>query len=122
MAADPKAKLLTVTYPKGTMTATRGLIEFMLGTQTLQWKAPSSGPQLPGSRRKRVYGTRQRAAAAGGRELTVVINDGSSWVVRVTGADIDFLDYVLSKAGTTKIQKVYTKRGTIYGPQFPEEN
>jgi len=118
MAADPKARLMTVTYPKGSMTATVGLVEFLLGAQNLRW-SESSLPALPGGRRRRKYGTKQRATAIGGRELKLKLSDGGTWTVRVTGADIDFLDYVLARAGTGKVLSAYTARGTIYGPQFP---
>jgi hypothetical protein len=121
MAGDPKAKRITVTFPKGTLSASIGFIEYLLGDQKLTWKAPSTPSPTPDGRRRRVYGTKQRGSARGGREMTFVLRDGSSWVARTTGADLDLLDFVLQKIGEDKVLNVYTKRGTIYGPQFPDE-
>lgn len=118
MAADPKARLMTVTYPKGSMTATVGLVEYLLGVQNLRWSAASL-PALPGGRRRRKYGTKQRATAIGGREIKLKVAAGGTWTVRVTGADIDFLDYILTRADGSKVLQAYTARGTLYGPQFP---
>ena len=118
MAADPKSRLMTVTYPKGHMTASVGLIEYLLGTVQLQWLAPAT-PAAPGTRRKRKYGAKQRASAIGGREITLQTGDGKSWKVRVAGADIDFIDYILGNVAPGKVLGAYTARGTTYGPQFP---
>jgi hypothetical protein len=120
MATDPKARRITVAWPKGTMTATLGLIEYMLGDQKLVWQAPGGGTGAGGAR-KRKYGAKQRATALGGRPLTIVLDNGEAYTARVTGADIDFIDFVLAKIGENKVLNIYTPRGTIYGPQFPEE-
>jgi hypothetical protein len=41
MAGDPKARLVTVAYQGGTMTATLGLREYLLGDLQLSWQKPS---------------------------------------------------------------------------------
>lgn len=119
MATDPKARLMTVTYPGGSMTGTVGLIESLIGTQSLVWTAPALAPGVSG-RRRRKYGTTQRTTAAGGREMNLMLSDGFTWKVRIAGADLDFLDYILSKTTPGRVKSAYTARGTIYGPQFTE--
>jgi hypothetical protein len=119
MAVDPKSRLVTITYPKGHMTASVGLVEYLLGNVALKWEK-SSTPAAPGGRRKRKYGTKQRSSAIGGREITLQTGDGKSWKVRVAGADIDFIDYILANTAAGKVVGAYTARGSTYGPQFPE--
>lgn len=118
MATDPKARRITVGYPKGTMTATIGLIEYLLGTQKLVWTNNASGTTADG-KRKRKYGSKQRALALGGRPMSIVLDNGETYTARVTGADLDFIEFVLSKVTNNKVLNIYTPRGTIYGPQFP---
>jgi hypothetical protein len=119
MAADPKARRITVGYPGGTMSATIAFVEYLLGTQKLVWTTPTSGTTVDG-KRKRKYGTKQRASALSGRPMTVVLDNGDAWTARVTGADVDFITFVLAKADVNKVLNIYSPRGTIYGPQFPE--
>lgn len=101
------------------MSATVGLIELLLGTQKLVWKAPTSGTTADG-KRKRKYGTKQRASALSGRPMTIVVSGGDAWTARVTGTDVDFITFVLAKVSDNKVLNIYSPRGTIYGPQFPE--
>jgi hypothetical protein len=121
MATDPKARRITVAYPKGTMTATVGLVEYLLGEQKLVWTNSSSGTTVDG-KRKRKYGSKQRALALGGRPMSIVLDNGETYTARVTGADLDFIDFVLARVEENKVLNIYTPRGTIYGPQFPEES
>jgi hypothetical protein len=99
------------------MTGAVGLIEFLIGPQNLLW-TPSSLPAGTSGRRRRKYGTKQRTSAAGGREMNLELSDGNTWRVRVAGADLDFLDFVLAKTTPGKVKQAYTARGTIYGPQY----
>jgi hypothetical protein len=119
MAGDPKARLVTVAYQGGTMTATLGLLEYLLGDLQLSWQKPSDSTNHAG-RRLRKYGARQRAAARGGRVMNLSLINGDSFQVRITGTDTDFIDFVLARIGEGLVLNAYTQRGTIYGPQFPE--
>jgi hypothetical protein len=65
------------------------------------------------------YGRRQRSAAAGGRVITLSLNDGGNYNVRITGEDNDFIDFILSKVSNGVVLRAWTRRGTLYGPQFP---
>lgn len=118
--ADPKARKITVGYPGGTMSATIGLVEFLLGAQRLVWTLPVEGETADG-KRKRKYGSKQRATARAGRPMTLVLDNGDSYTARVTGADMDFITFVLAKVRDNKVLNIYSPRGTIYGPQFPED-
>ena len=120
MAIDPKARTITASYPGGTVTGTLGLIEYLFGPQQTEWIQISGEPPVPGTRRKRKYGTRQKSAAAGGEPMHLRIADGSVWTVRVTGADIDFIDQVLAKTNPGTVLNAWTDRGTLYGPGFAE--
>jgi hypothetical protein len=119
MATDPKARRITVGYPGGTMSATIGLVEYLLGAQKLVWSKPTAGTTADG-KRKRKYGSKQRALALGGRPMSIVLDNGETYTVRVTGADLDFIEFVLARVEENKVLNIYTPRGTIYGPQFPE--
>jgi hypothetical protein len=46
------------------------------------------------------------------------LSDGFTWTIRIAGADIDFLDYILAKTTPGRVKQAYTARGTIYGPQY----
>lgn len=120
MAGDPKARLVTVSYQGGTMTASLGLLEYLLGPLKLSWKAPGGGTSASGAR-KRKYGAKQRARALGGKVMNLKLLGGKTWQVRYTGADIDFVDNILTKVGEGLVLQAYTERGTMYGPQFPED-
>lgn len=119
MATDPKAKLVRLSYEKGSITLTRGLAEYLFGEVDLQWQTSEGGGTDAAGRRKKKYGTNQKSLARAGKPMSIRIDDGSVWTVRVSGADIDFLDKALAKAGT-KIEEAWTPRGTIYSRQFPE--
>lgn len=115
--ADLKARLRTISYPKGTVTAPRGLLEFLFGIEFGRWNKLTVMPALPGHRRKRRFGCRQRSNARAGKVLFVKDNNGDSWTIRVTGTDLDFIEWV--SAHGEKIDEIYTARGTIYAKQFP---
>ena len=120
MAVDPKAVKTTVSFKGGTLTATLGLIEYVFGAQKTTWQPIADAPTVPGGRRRRKYGTRQRSQAEGGRVLYFKLDTGGLWTVRTTGADIDLIDELLVKADTAKLKNVYTARGTKFGPQYAE--
>lgn len=118
MARDPNAQIVTLSYPKGTVTGTLGLMTYLFGTKLGSWVDNTIPPDAPGGRRKRRYGTRQRTNARAGRMIFLKLTSGKVFSVRVTGADMDFLPY-LQKAAD-KVSNAWTQRGTIYGPK-PED-
>lgn len=116
MAIDPNATSITLSYEGGTATAPLGVLEALFGTLQFQWLAPIGEPG-PSGRRRLKYGRRQRSRAKAGKPVSVRLNSGDVWTVRVTGADIDFLDKLLTQSGAN-VAAVWTPRGTIYAPQF----
>lgn len=122
MATEPNLRLVTLTYPKGTVTAVRGLINYLFGSTSaaVGW-TPSANPADPVTgRRRRKYGTRQRSSSRAGENLTMVLNNGEKYNVRVTGTHIDFIDFVLAKGVGRKVDNIYSERGTEYGPQVKD--
>lgn len=119
MAINPQARLLSVTYPKGTFTAPKGLIDFLFGTNgsRLSWQSPVNLADAITGRRRRKYGTRQRSSAGAGEQIRLVMNDGAIYSGRITGTHTAFIDHFLSVGGADKVLNVYSERGTIYGPQ-----
>lgn len=99
------------------MTATRGLCEYLFGLTFDSWVKPPDGTPHPSGRRRRKYGSRQRANAKAGKPLTVRTVAGEDYTIWSTGCDIDLLDMLTTHAGS-KIDMVYTQRGTIYAKQF----
>lgn len=123
MASDPKARKMMISYPKGTVTMSIGLWEYIFGTQVkLQWQRPYDEGSSAAGRKIMKYGRRQRSLAAGGRLITFVLDNGEAYTARITGEDNDFIDWFLTRTPEGKVLWVYTERGTKYGPQFPESN
>ena len=122
MAVDPKARLNTIAYPKGTVTATRGLLEFLFGATTpnISWQVPTDAVVPGGGRRRRKYGTRQRENARAGEPMQLILNNGEAYTVRITGTHTNFIDAFLAKGGGAKVANIYSERGTIYGPQVQD--
>ena len=114
--ADALAQLRTLSYPKGTVTATRGLLQYLFGVQFSSWLAPVSDSTGTSGRRRRKYGTKQRTNARAGRVLYLKLSNGETYSVRVTGTDLDFVAWIRERAD--EVEQIYTARGTIYGPQF----
>ena len=112
---DPNAQLVTLSYTKGTVTGTLGLLSYLFGTKLGDWVDNAIPPASPGGRRRRRYGTRQRSNARAGKPIFLRLKDGGVFTVRVTGADLDFLPR-LAAAGD-KVVNAWTPRGTIYGPK-----
>jgi hypothetical protein len=100
------------------MTATRGLIEYIFGDIRPSWQATgASGTPLPGFPRRKKFGSKQRRTAAAGKPITLLLDTGETFIVRVTGADIDFIDKLLTST-QDRVLAAWTPRGTKYAPQF----
>lgn len=120
MDPNPKLKLNTLTYPGGTVTAARGLLEYLFGdlTTTVSWLAPAHAASAVSGRRRRKYGTRQKSSARAGEAMKIVLDNGEVYVVRVTGTHTDFIDTILAKVRRGKVANLVSERGTEYGPQL----
>jgi len=119
MAVDQKARLTYVSYKGGVFSGTRGLVEYLFGTNTLTWLDPRATDPA-GPRRKRLYGSKQRTAARSGRIVYIQLRgDEGTYSGRYTGAVMDLVGELITKAGD-KVESVYTARGSIYSKQFPK--
>ena len=49
--------------------------------------------------------------------MQMVLTNGETYTVRVTGTHTNFIDFFLAKGGGERVKNVYSERGTIYGPQ-----
>jgi hypothetical protein len=111
---DPKAKRQTISFKGGTVTAARGLIEWVFGKVTLSWD--KAGIEAPlGKRRRWKNGIRRRTASAQGESVKIVLDDldATTYTFRVTGPVLDFVSKVVAEKGD-KINEIYTRRGTVY--------
>jgi hypothetical protein len=115
---DPNKRKVTVAYEKGTATMSYGLLKAIFPAAELRWE-PISNAQNPFTGRKSFkYGRRQRSLAAGGTSVSVMIEDGSVWTIRIAGHISNFIDQVLARTPDNTVLSMWTERGTIYGPQF----
>lgn len=115
MATDLKAKLVTVSYQGGTATAPYGTIEKIFPNLKPNW-SPKLKPSV--GRRRLLYGQRQRNISQAGYDIVVRLDGFGDWVIRVTGAYVDFITQILAKAPPGLVLQAYTERGTIYGAQY----
>ena len=111
MATDPKARLRTLFYTKGSVRATNGALEKLFGAVPSSWTPSSATEDGP---RKRPYGYRRKANAAAGEPLTLVFADGQRWTYRVTGTHKRFISVVLANQGANVVA-IESQRGAIYG-------
>jgi hypothetical protein len=123
MAPNANYRLNTICYPHGTITAAKGLLTYLFGSlaQPTNWLPPLVLDETITARRRRKYGTRQRGSARAGEAMRLLLNNGESYTVRITGTHTDFIDWFLAKGGGKKVANVYSERGTIYGPQIVDQ-
>lgn len=119
MAPPSVNRLNTISYPRGTVTAPRGLLEYVFGPldDALVWTLPGTAADPVTGRRRRRYGTRQRSSARAGEAMKVVLDNGQTYTMRVTGAHLDFIDQILGRMLPGKVVGLFSERGTDYSPQ-----
>lgn len=137
MAVDPKARKLSIGFPGGSITATRGLIEALFGTELADpANAPTASVSVSGHTRVPVIGGAATAVnghtyslkkyprgsfnGGGGGEAIRFVLDDADWTARLTGSHQDFNDWLVTKPGTANTS-IYWKseKGVPYGP-FPQ--
>lgn len=117
MAKDPKGRTMVVSYEGGAVSGPQGLLSWLFGNQQPQWGAGSIGTTQLGRRRYK-YGSRKRDSAASGKQVFLDCGDQGVYGVRVTGDVVDFIEKILPRTGN-KVQQIYTRRGSKYGPTLP---
>lgn len=137
MPADNLSKKLTVNFTGGSLTATRGLLEGMFGTNFagLDAEPVVSTVSVTGYTRNRVIGgpstsvgattytrtkypTSQAGGAAGGEPIMINFA-GDFWTARLSGSHQDFAAFLVANGGPLT-ESIFWKseKGTSYGP-FP---
>lgn len=114
MATDPRNRVITAHYPGGAVVAPQGLIQDVFQGLEARW----TPRDIPGSTRKRKWGTSQRSNARAGRVHYLVLNDGTQWSVRVIGSTDRFIEACLANMEAGRIERIYTQSGTKYGPDY----
>jgi hypothetical protein len=119
MPTEANARLNTITYPGGTVTAPRGFLLYVFGdlATALRWEAPGSAVNPSTGRRRRIYGTKQRGSSRAGEGLRLKLDNGDTYTVRVTGTHLNFITFMLGRMRPGKVVEVLSERGTVYGPQ-----
>lgn len=137
MPVDNLAKKVTVNFPGGSISATRGLLEAMFGTNFsgLGTNGEESTVSVKGHTQRRVIGgpattiaarTYSRvkfpvgssSSAAGGEAILIDLG-GDKWTARLSGSHQAFCTFLLGNSGPLT-QNVFwqSEKGTKYGP-FP---
>lgn len=131
---DEKARKISIGFPGGSLTATRGLMEALFGSALANTATPEVGTvSVQGHTRTRVIGgggtsvggysynrvkypTGQGGGAAGGEPIRFVV-DGSEWTVRLNGSHQDLNAWLATSPGSGATSLIYkSEKGTSYGP------
>lgn len=97
--------MITFVYPGGWVRGAKGLLDYLLGPQVLEWAPTSTG--------RRPYGSRQRANAAAGEVMFIEVADDDVYTVRISSTQAEFIRELVSRA-EGKIEAIWSERGTLY--------
>jgi len=134
MALDPLARKISIGFPGGSLTATRGLLEALFGADLV--KAAQYGEatvSVQGHSRTRVIGgastpvaahdykakkypTGQRGGGSGGEAIQFLM-DGDWWTARLAGSHQALNGWLNTKPGSSSKTLLWrSEKGTPYGP------
>lgn len=102
---------MTLFYSGGSVTATKGLLDYLFPLWVPSWLA--RGDSGVG---RRPFGSRQRDNRAAGEQMTLTLDTGKDYTVRITGTHKRFLQTILSEVQEGKVLRVVSERGAKYGP------
>lgn len=134
MAVDPQARKISIGFPGGSLTATRGLIEALFGAELADPGTPSSatvdvdphsrvrvigGPATAVAGHtytRKKYPTGQFNGGGGGEPIKFVLGD-ADWTARLSGSHQALNDWLSTKPGSVATS-IYWKseKGVPYGP------
>lgn len=139
MATDPRARKMTLTFPNGSLTASRGLLEDVFGpalvnseigeARTVQ-RDSHTRSDYPGGPRTAVrgstfnlkrYGKPNAAGNSGGEPILLYVN-GDPFTARLSGSHQAFCDFLQNgtwQSGNDAYWK--SQHGTPYGPFHGED-
>lgn len=134
MAVDPKARKISIGFPGGSLTATRGLLEALFGENLVNASQyGESTISVNGHQRVRVIGgastpvaahnyvakkypTGQRGGGAAGEPIQFLYG-GDWWTARLTGSHQALNDWLSDSPGaSTAALQWRSEKGTPYGP------
>lgn len=134
MAVDPLARMVTIPFNGGSFTATRGLVNYLLGPDFVNTQETGQATvNVPNHPRTRVIGgpetqvaafnyTRKKFPSAlsnggAGGEAIQVLLDGRAWTARLHGSHQDFLTFLKESTWETdKVFSIRSEKGKVYGP------
>jgi len=131
---DPKAREISIGFPGGSLTATRGLLEALFGTnlvnssqygeETVSVQGHSrtrviggaSTPVAAHSYVAKKYPTGQRGGGSGGESVQFLVG-GDWWTARLSGSHQALNDWLSDSPGSsTSALQWRSEKGTPYGP------
>lgn len=134
MASDPLARKISIGFPGGSLTATRGLLEALFGENLVNADQYGTATvSVDGHSRTRVIGgpstavgahtytkkkfpTGQRGGGAGGESIQFLYQ-GDWWTARLSGSHQALNDWLSTSPGaSTQALQWRSEKGTPYGP------
>lgn len=134
MAVDPLARKISIGFPGGSLTATRGLLEAIFGEDLVNsGQYGEANVSVQGHSRVRVIGgastpvaahsytakkypTGQRGGGSGGEPIQFLMN-GDWWTARLTGSHQALNEWLDTKPGSSSTTLQWrSEKGTPYGP------
>lgn len=138
MAVDPNARKLTLSFPGGSLTATRGLLTSLFGpgliaaestgTATVSVKAHQrvrviGGPAkniAANSYTRTKYPSGTLSGSAGGESIAI-FDEGDWWTARLSGSHQDFNAFLEGATwASNKTINWRSEKGKPYGPFVPQ--
>lgn len=138
MAADANARKLTLSFPGGSLTATRGLLVSLFGegliaaestgTATVSVKAHQRVRVIGGPAKNIAANTYTRTkypsgslSGAAGGESIAVFDEGDWWTARLSGSHQDFNAFLEGATwASNKTINWRSEKGKPYGPFVPQ--
>lgn len=108
------ARRQTVRYRGGSVTATLGAIQKLLGQKTLGWSNPITDTEVE---KRRPYASRRTSRSAAGTPAIVTFLDGEQWTYRVTGTQKAFVGEMIGAIGGEGVAEIKFQRKTKYAPE-----
>jgi hypothetical protein len=137
MATDPNARMISLGFPGGSLTANRGLLTALFGPDLIavqETQQISVGRQAHSRVRviggdstnvrsttyvRKRYPSASAQAAQGGEPISLFYN-GDWWTARLSGSHQDFNDWLKSSTWGTGTAALWrSEKGTKYGPFVP---
>lgn len=134
MAMDPLARKISIGFPGGSLTATRGLLQALFGANLVDASQYGEATiSVNGHSRTRVIGgastpvaahnyvakkfpTGQRGGGSGGEAIQFLYG-GDWWTARLSGSHQDLNDWLSTSPGSsTAALQWRSEKGTPYGP------